>query len=564
MAGNHRNGNGLAPTNQTIWERWGNKPVEFIRDCIRDPKSFKYARDPKTSQLLRDGKGRLIKVYQPFKLFPEQQRFIREAFTLTEDGHFPYADMLYSLPKKNGKSSTAAMLALFTAIVIGDRQPYAGVYVLANDLEQSTSVVFELIKRMIEVNPGLKARAKIGSTRIDFPDTGAFIVAVAHDFAGLAGIEPTLTILDELWAFKSENSQRLYEQAIPVPTIPVSGRLVVTFAGISGESALLERLYQRGIQGEEIAPSLYRQRGLLMFWTHEFINQSKESLQWKEEQRLSARRNTYLREVCNEWTSAESAFVAVEEWDACTDSSLRPVLQDPDLEVYAGLDCSVRSDFTALAVVAFDEAANKIRIVDHRLFKPTGGQDIDYAQVEQAIVDLNRRFDLRMVSFDPHQAEYLSQRLRAAGIPMDHFHQTPDRQTQAAANLVNLISQRNIVSYPSPELRDAVANSRIVESTKGFRLAKLTGSRKIDLIVALSFAVVVALREGRGEPGMLTYYRVLSEGGSFDDGGESLYEEYERGMREFEEAQRPKTDWQSVIRSVGDDSYTPPGFRRKT
>jgi phage terminase large subunit-like protein len=176
-----RNSNGLTPARQTIWERWGNRPVEFIRDCIRDPKTFKYARDPKTNQLVRDHKGRLIKVYQPFKLFPQQERFIREAFTLTPEGHFPYADMIYSTPKKNGKSSTAAMLALYTAIVIGDRQPYSSVYVISNDLEQSTSVVFELIKRMIEANPGLRNLAKVTSTRIDFPGTGAFIVAVAHD-----------------------------------------------------------------------------------------------------------------------------------------------------------------------------------------------------------------------------------------------------------------------------------------------------------------------------------------------------------------------------------------------
>jgi hypothetical protein len=335
-------------------------------------------------------------------------------------------------------------------------------------------------------------------------------------------------------------------------------------AGFEGESKLLEGLYQRGRQGEQIAPDLYRQPGLLMYWTHDPVA-LWQTVRWLEQMRKQHRPNAYLRQIENRWVSNESAFVPVEDWDACTDPDLRPVLHDSDLEVFAGLDCSVRSDYTALSVVAFDERANKVRIVDHRVFKPNG-RDIEFVAVEEEIIQLSRRFDLRMVSFDPHQAEYLSQRLRTAGIPMDHFHQTPDRQTQAAANLVNLISQRNIVTYPSQELRDAVANSRIIENTKGFRLAKITGARKIDLIVALSFAVVVALRERRAEPGIIGYYRILSEGGSFaspnDDGGGDLYAEYERGMREFAERQRAPQG-SSTIRMTTDPNYTLPGFGRR-
>src|SRR5206468_11316350 len=46
-------------------------------------------------------------------------------------------------------------------------------------------------------------------------------------------------------------------------------RLTITYAGFEGESDLLEALYKRGLQGEEVAPSLYRQPGLLMLWSHE-------------------------------------------------------------------------------------------------------------------------------------------------------------------------------------------------------------------------------------------------------------------------------------------------------
>jgi hypothetical protein len=321
---------------------------------------------------------------------------------------------------------------------------------------------------------------------------------------------------------------------------------------LKGESKLLEQLYQRGIEGEEIAPGLYRQPGLLLYWTHDPVAPWQNS-RWLEQMRKQHRPNAFLRQIENRWVSNESAFVPVEEWDEIVDGDLRPVLSDPDCEVYVGLDLSTRSDFTALVAVTFDERLNKIRIVDHRLFRPAKGRDVDYSLVEEEILKLNQRFDLRLVSFDPFQGEYLAQRLRAASVPMDHFHQTPDRQTQAAGNLLNLISQRNIVAYPSHELRDAVANSRIIESTKGFRLAKITGARKIDLIVALSFACVVALKERRGEPAIITYYgqrvaemraaesrllgaqplppaEALRMEETRDDGESDLYEEYVEGV----------------------------------
>ncbi len=63
----------------------------------------------------------------------------------------------------------------------------------------------------------------------------------------------------------------LWDEMIPVPTRKVSIRLTVTYAGFEGESELLEGLYKRGLAGEQIASSLYRQPGLLMAWHHEPI-----------------------------------------------------------------------------------------------------------------------------------------------------------------------------------------------------------------------------------------------------------------------------------------------------
>jgi hypothetical protein len=78
------------------FERWRSDPCAFITEVLRDPETG-----------------------QPFELFPGQAEFIRHAYTLTPEGRLPYADAIYSAPKKNGKSTTGAMLALYSAVVVG-------------------------------------------------------------------------------------------------------------------------------------------------------------------------------------------------------------------------------------------------------------------------------------------------------------------------------------------------------------------------------------------------------------------------------------------------------------
>lgn len=92
--------------------------------------------------------------------------------------------------------------------------------------------------------------AKITNNVITFPSTGATITELASDYASAACANPTITCFDELWAYTSERSQRLWDEMVPLPTRKVSARLTVTYSGFEGESKLLEDLYRRGIQDE--------------------------------------------------------------------------------------------------------------------------------------------------------------------------------------------------------------------------------------------------------------------------------------------------------------------------
>ena len=91
-------------------------------------------------------------------------------------------------------------------------------FALANDLEQAEGRVFQAVKRIVEKSLNLRREAKIVANKITFPATGATIQAIASDFAGAAGANPTISAFDELWAFTSERSHRLWDEMVPVPT----------------------------------------------------------------------------------------------------------------------------------------------------------------------------------------------------------------------------------------------------------------------------------------------------------------------------------------------------------
>src|SRR5689334_12230248 len=100
---------------------------ERIRQWKRDPMLFFRALiDPETGE--------------PFQFYPEQETYIRHALTLTDEGRLPYAELLFSVGKKNGKTGLAAMILLYVMVVLAG--PRGEGYCCANDLEQSASRVF--------------------------------------------------------------------------------------------------------------------------------------------------------------------------------------------------------------------------------------------------------------------------------------------------------------------------------------------------------------------------------------------------------------------------------------
>jgi phage terminase large subunit-like protein len=427
-----------------------------------------------------------------FKLNRAQKRFIRKAFTFTDDGRLRYPELVFSGPKKSGKTTLAALIVIYIILFLAG--PYGEAIIVANDLEQAQSRVFEAIKRIIKALLGEQVR--ISASRIEIVSTGAVIIAISSDYASAAGSNANIVCFDELWGYVSERSRRLWDELTPPPTRRIATRLTTTYAGYSGESQLLEGLYARGLKGQEIEPALYEQPGLLMAWHHEPIA-DWQTPEWVEQMRQSLRPNAYLRLIKNRWVSSESNFVDMADFDQCVDPEARPVLNDPHLRVFIGLDGSYQHDSTAISVVCFDHKQQKVRMIAHTVFTPTKDQPVDFAAVEAELLDMRRRFAVQAIFFDPYQLVALSQRMEILGLPMEPFTQTSSNLEAAATNLAELIRHHNLIAYPDSEIRLALSRTVAVETPRGVRISKQKGSHRIDIIAALSFACFAAVRGGQ-------------------------------------------------------------------
>src|SRR5262245_7065817 len=158
----------------------------------------------------------------PFVLLDAERNFLDHAFKRDDSGKLVYPEQVFAAPKKSGKTAFSAMMMLTTTLVFGGK--FAEGYCVANDQEQSVGRVFQAIRRIVEKSPLLRREANITQYRIEFPATGASIVALASDYAGAAGANPTISCFDELWAFTSERSRRLWDEMVPSPARKVSCR----------------------------------------------------------------------------------------------------------------------------------------------------------------------------------------------------------------------------------------------------------------------------------------------------------------------------------------------------
>ena len=107
------------------------------------------------------------------------------------------------IPKKNGKTVFASVVATYLLFFDGEEE--AEVYCAAT-VEKQAKICFDKAKRMIEISPALRKRAKVLTNNVSIPATASKLEPLGRDSDTMEGINPSGAVIDEYHVFKWSNN----------------------------------------------------------------------------------------------------------------------------------------------------------------------------------------------------------------------------------------------------------------------------------------------------------------------------------------------------------------------
>lgn len=426
-------------------------------------------------------------------ILPFMEKWIHTAFPDPE-GNPAARNIIDARVKKTGKSSLAGGVVTYMAT----RQEYSECVIVASDQDQSRDRVLRAVKYAIEHGP-LVDHAKIYKDVIEF-DNHSIIQAIPYDARGAAGGQYSCIIFDELHTWIYENYRRMFDELIPSPTVDAGVRWIASYAGFTGESLLLQELWQRALNGVRIdkeLPFYLDERSSLLA----FIDTGEAAwrMPWLTREfmatvKASERPNTYRRLWLNEWVTNESAFLPEGAWDRCKAKDVKPWVKGDKARLVVGVDASTSRDYTALVGTEWNESTQTVDVRLVRVWKPQKGlfrggkPTVDLAEtVGKEIKALKESGVLQAVVIDPYQLHSLSLDWQRMGVKVIELAQNSGR-VEADQNLYDAVIGQSIRHWGDHNLDEAIRNCIALETVRGFRITKEKTSLHIDAAVALSMS----------------------------------------------------------------------------
>jgi hypothetical protein len=484
------------------------RPSEWIQKhfYVPDP------RDPIT--------GDFIGSPGPIQLAEHQARIIDEALSKDEDGDLKYSTVVYSAPKKSGKSAITSAVILYMAY----HNPYSFLACLANDGKQANDRLYGPIHTALRLH-----RQQGGMLANERPNLGQVILsnstkieAIPCDAAGEAGSQPLMSAFSELWGYETPNKRKVFtELTIPPTLFGKAIRWIESYAGYLGVSELLEQVYHTGFEKGTPHPDFLDLEGqdgpvvrvnkrakILCYWdTEHRMPWQTEGYYIQEAEILPPQEFDRIHN--NRWVSPTGSFIQEAWWDACENDDL-PVLASSQTPVVVGIDMAETRDCAALVAVTRDpfnpKAQVAVRAVKTFNPKELGGIIDQEEMVRPVIEEWAEKWNVVCWVYDPREMSKLAQDLTRSGLGwFRKFGQTQPRAVSDKA-LHDMIVSKQIIWNRDTTYGDIGYKGMTSENlyrhltlaganlqSGGYRLMKLSNSNKIDAGVALSQAAFVAM-----------------------------------------------------------------------
>jgi phage terminase large subunit-like protein len=439
------------------------------------------------------------------------------------DGTRRFRRAYVEIPKKNGKSTLCAGIALY--LLVADGEPGAEVYSAAADRRQA-SIVFNEAVRMVYASPHLARilEPRTASKRILHPGAQSFYEALSADVPTKEGLNIHGLIFDELHAQKTRKLWDTLGYGGAARRQPLL--VAITTAGVDRDSICYEQhRYAEGVLNGTVEDWSYfayiRGAGPEDDWADQEVwKQANPSWgvtikpdtfaeDFKRAKNSVTEQNAFRRYRLNQWTEQEVRWISLDRWDACQATYTAEDLTGH--ACYGGLDLALTTDVAAFVLYFADtrtvlpyfwvpECAVKDRGDKNRFrldpwvrsgrIHATPGNVIDYDHIRVKLNALRTIFDIREVAMDRWNSAQLATQLSGDGFKVFLFGQGYASMSGPAKELERLILDRKLQHDGNPVLRWMVSNVAIEQDAAGnIKPSKRKSAEKIDGVVALCMAL---------------------------------------------------------------------------
>jgi phage terminase large subunit-like protein len=383
------------------------------------------------------------------------------------------------LPRKNGKSTLGAALALYGLVAMGE--PGAQVYSCAGDRRQA-SIVFDEAKRMVQAEPDLSRIIRSQRWHLEGPRNSIYRVLSA-DAELQQGLNPSFVLFDEVHV---QPNRDLWDAMV----LGMGARERPLIVGITtagwDKTTLAWDLYERGRNGE------------FYFWWSEPRDANadwRDPSVWAEanpalgdflfaeavsEDSKITPESAFRRFHLNQWTSTHSAWLPHGAWAAVARAN-RPF--DSAAPFVAFLDGSWANDSTGL--VACTTQDPHLSVLGHWTPERSLGH-VEMSAIEARVREVALMPGFRSIAFDPARFQDFFARLEADGIEVIEWPTNVlARMVPACQEFYTAVMEQTLTHDGDPRLASHIANAVLKEDQRGPRIVKeaKSSARKIDLAV---------------------------------------------------------------------------------
>lgn len=500
-------------------------------------------------------KGPLIGT--PLVLEPWQREALNEMYRVDESGDRLYRQILFGLPRGNGKTPIAAAIGLFELMTRTDAPEIYNIAGGEKQAQDLTDFATGFVNRGRGGRPGKLMRWLTAHKKaVTHNSTHGTMRLLASSGALLHSKSVSVAIADELHAFETEDQEESWVALYTgLHKRPNAFSLGITTPGFTKRS-LLGRMYTEALATLEIeernvvpgiGPCLRIGRDLdrkiLFIWygppdelevedaiADPRIAAAVNPASWITDESLRLQlaglgfdEYDFARLHLAMWTQSKSVFIPVGAWRDCR-SELEP--KRKSVSTHVAVDVGLTHDTTAVSwsqPTPEGKVVNRCRIWSARpvhendrtarhVFVPGGRMTLFLA--EEFIEALARSYAVRELVYDPTFFEGEAQRLAAIGIKGAPIYQAGVLPELAYQRFYQDVKEGKALHADDPVLNRHIAAATGVKTKRGWRVEELDAEEPIDGLQAVSMS---HWRASRVEPSSVYDTRGLRDLGPKDE-----------------------------------------------